>query len=210
MNGIIGKLVGGSAQIDGEYRRLAEDTLKDYPESHKLYVWQTLIYTVCINPNSGLNINELAVMMLQGPPALSKSPKGSVDDILIKLEGLDQKTPLSDFPSLVFSVRNDSNETIEVFGNVSTCELTNFLFSKRDRTSPIKGSATMLSVGLSSTRIEPGHTRFIAYEINYLAPLSYEAKNRDYSQCIFGFGFESEINAYDKIFRIDSGYKQYM
>lgn len=39
IDGLISKLVGGVTAVEGEYDKLVKDTLKDYPESQKLYVW---------------------------------------------------------------------------------------------------------------------------------------------------------------------------
>ena len=59
IKGALSRLAGGAASIDGEYRELLTDTLRDYPNADKLYVWQRILYLECIDPNSKIDINEL-------------------------------------------------------------------------------------------------------------------------------------------------------
>lgn len=70
VEGIVAKLAGGSASIEGEYLRLETDTLKDYPEANKVFVWQSIIYLACVRPDAGIDINRLFEMWLTGPPSV--------------------------------------------------------------------------------------------------------------------------------------------
>lgn len=70
VEGIVSKLAGGSASIEGEYLRLETDTLKDYPEANKVFVWQSIIYLACVRPDAGIDINRLFEMYLNGPPSV--------------------------------------------------------------------------------------------------------------------------------------------
>lgn len=68
IKGLIGRLAGAKADIEGEYRRLREDTLSQYNDNQRLYVWQRTIYLVCIKPDLGIDINTLLQMYMSGPP----------------------------------------------------------------------------------------------------------------------------------------------
>lgn len=68
ISGLIGRLAGAEANIEGEYKRLKEDTLNQYDDHHRLYVWQRTLYLVCIKPELGIDINTLLQMYLAGPP----------------------------------------------------------------------------------------------------------------------------------------------
>jgi len=65
---LVGRLAGGKVSLDGEYSRLEKDVLKDYPKSDKLYVWQNVIYLICIQPNSKIDFQKLLDKYLNGPP----------------------------------------------------------------------------------------------------------------------------------------------
>ncbi len=67
IKGFLGRIAGGAAAIEGEYRKLETDQLKDYPASDKLYVWQRIIYLACVNPDSKIDINELLKIFLSVP-----------------------------------------------------------------------------------------------------------------------------------------------
>ena len=79
VKGIVSKLAGGSASIEGEYLRLESDTLKDYPEANKVFVWQSIIYLACIRPDSGLDLTKLFELYLVGPPE-RQLPPGSIEN----------------------------------------------------------------------------------------------------------------------------------
>lgn len=66
VKGIISRIAGAAAKIEGEYKRLEKDTLKDYPDSHKLYVWQKIIYLACIQPGR-IDINRLLELYMNPP-----------------------------------------------------------------------------------------------------------------------------------------------
>ena len=59
VKGLLGKLAGGAASIDGEYRKLVSDELQHYPEANKLYVWQRIMYLACISPDLKIDANDL-------------------------------------------------------------------------------------------------------------------------------------------------------
>ncbi|MBO9402858.1 hypothetical protein [Shimia sp. R9_3] len=73
VEGLVSKLAGGRATIEGEYLRLETDTLKDYPEANKVFVWQSIIYLACVRPNAGIDINKLFEMYLSGPPKVKQA-----------------------------------------------------------------------------------------------------------------------------------------
>lgn len=68
ISGIVGKIAGGQGSLNGEYKSLITDTLSSYPDSHKLYVWQRIIYLICIRPDTKVDFNELLSDWLNGPP----------------------------------------------------------------------------------------------------------------------------------------------
>ena len=70
IKGVVSKFVGASADIAGEFEHLQEDTLKDYPDANKLYVWQRIIYLACVDSN--VDVNHLFELYLNGPPSLEK------------------------------------------------------------------------------------------------------------------------------------------
>ncbi len=57
VDGVIGRLVGAEASAEGEYRRIVNDTLKEYPDSAKLYALNRIIYLACVN--GGINVERL-------------------------------------------------------------------------------------------------------------------------------------------------------
>jgi hypothetical protein len=67
IQGILSRLAGANASIDGEYRKLITDELKNYPEAEKLYVWQRIIYLACISPEVKIDLNRLFALYLRGP-----------------------------------------------------------------------------------------------------------------------------------------------
>jgi hypothetical protein len=68
ISGLIKRIAGGSASIEGVYRTIVTDTLRNYPDSSKLYVWQRIIYLACINPDQKNDISELSKLYLSPPP----------------------------------------------------------------------------------------------------------------------------------------------
>jgi hypothetical protein len=74
IKGLLSNLAGGSAGIEGAYRKIETDELQHYPDSNKLYVWQRIIYLACINPETKIDLNELFKMYLNGPSAQGSSP----------------------------------------------------------------------------------------------------------------------------------------
>ena len=73
ISGLIGRLTGANASLSGEYKALYKDTLVGYPESHKLYVWQRIIYLACIQPERSIDIDRLFQSYLSGPPDIVES-----------------------------------------------------------------------------------------------------------------------------------------
>jgi hypothetical protein len=74
IKGLASRLVGGAASIDGLYRKIETDDLKNYPESNKLYVWQRIIYLACLDPDQKIDINELSKLYLNGPAVQTMPP----------------------------------------------------------------------------------------------------------------------------------------
>jgi hypothetical protein len=74
---------------------LTADALKIYPDSNKLYVWQRIIYLVCVNPDIKIDINQLSELYLRGPPAtafMRTGPGGTISGAAIfhsQLNGYD-------------------------------------------------------------------------------------------------------------------------
>jgi hypothetical protein len=73
INGRLSSLIGGSASIEGLYRNVETDQLRNYPDSNKLYVWQRIIYLVCINPDLKIDINDLLKLYFSPPPNVTGS-----------------------------------------------------------------------------------------------------------------------------------------
>ncbi len=69
ISGLIGRLTGANADIEGEYKKFNKDTLKDYDNNHKLYVWERTLYLICIKPEIKIDINELLNLYMNGPSA---------------------------------------------------------------------------------------------------------------------------------------------
>lgn len=82
IKGVLSRLAGGAASIDGEYTKLTTDELKNYPESNKLYVWQRIIYLVCINPDTKIDVNELLKLYMNPP---RKASERTPDDVIDRL-----------------------------------------------------------------------------------------------------------------------------
>ena len=68
IEGIVSRIAGGAASIEGEYERLVQDTLHEYPRADNIIAWQTLIYLICVRPDSQIDLTELFEMYLNGPP----------------------------------------------------------------------------------------------------------------------------------------------
>jgi hypothetical protein len=73
LKGILGKLTGGTLNIDGEYRKIETDELRGYPDANKLYVWQSIIYLACVGHDLNVNINELVTLYFNGPSGNSNT-----------------------------------------------------------------------------------------------------------------------------------------
>lgn len=67
LKGVIGKIAGGALDIDGEYSRIESDTLYKYGDSHRVYVWQRIIYLACVSPDIDIDLNKLLELYLIGP-----------------------------------------------------------------------------------------------------------------------------------------------
>jgi hypothetical protein len=72
IKGVLSHLVGGAANIEGEYKQLITDQFKNYPQSDKLYVWQRILYLVCINPDIKIDINELLKVYITPPQKVTE------------------------------------------------------------------------------------------------------------------------------------------
>ena len=71
IKGLLGRIAGGAASIEGEYKKIETDELQNYPDSNRLYVWQRIIYLACVSPDLNININDLFKLYLS-PPATTK------------------------------------------------------------------------------------------------------------------------------------------
>ena len=116
IKGVVAKLAGGGASIDGEFRKIETDQLKNYPESDKLYVWQRIIYLACINPDSKIDINHLFYLYVKMPrdsaSLLDEIPLG--DRVVHgQLAPADEATP----PNPCSGMPDSSNATILLMGN---------------------------------------------------------------------------------------------
>lgn len=63
---IVGRMAGSQVDLNGEYQSFVRDTLKEYPDSNRLFVWERIIYLSCIK--GGIDINRLSELYLIGPP----------------------------------------------------------------------------------------------------------------------------------------------
>lgn len=59
VKGLVSRLAGGSADINGEYNKLITDKLKYYPQADKIYVWQRIVYLACVSPDTKIDLNRL-------------------------------------------------------------------------------------------------------------------------------------------------------
>lgn len=65
----LARIAGAEIDFEGEARKFAEDTLPKYQENQKLYVWERLIYLVCIDPRIDVELNILLRVFLEPPIA---------------------------------------------------------------------------------------------------------------------------------------------
>jgi hypothetical protein len=211
LDGLISRLAGGVAAIEGEYSKLAKDTLKDYPESHKLYVWQKLIYLACVNNSAIIDINELAKAYLVGPTSIDLSIKTKKSDIKIEFLGLDvasswdtlinNGTSFSDrarLPDLVFSYTNVSDKHVHV--DLSGCSLIDFKYpepipittssagSQQKTISAVTGTTSMNPVGATQVIVPPDQKKTKSYSIFSVDALSFEDRRQRKSVCRFQVG----------------------
>ncbi|MGI9521691.1 MAG: caspase family protein [Hyphomicrobiaceae bacterium] len=221
LGGIVGKLTGGVAGLHGEYAKVTKDALMGYPESHKLYVWQRLIYLACVNGGAGIDINALAQAYLVGPSMIASAPAVSESKLAVELVGFDEiSTDLishykfrglrqMSLPNLVFSIANNSRDTVHM--NITNCSFMNFKLLEpvvsetfnvvrnrarvgTARVNSLTGTAQFLSPGNSHTVVRPGQKKYVSYGIMSLEALSFEARRQRKTSC--KFGYSSDKNAF--------------
>jgi hypothetical protein len=73
IKGMLSRLAGGAASIEGLYRKVETGQLRNYPDSNKLYVWERIIYLACTNPDLKIDINDLFKLYLSPPPTVTGS-----------------------------------------------------------------------------------------------------------------------------------------
>lgn len=82
VKGLFSKIVGAKADIEGAYRDVTQDVLKEYPNADRLYIWERLIFMQCeLLDSSKLSdkekldqFNQLLLKMMAGPPQASRGP----------------------------------------------------------------------------------------------------------------------------------------
>jgi hypothetical protein len=220
LEGIISHFVGGVAGLEGEYTRILEDSLKGRPENEKIYFWQRLIYFACINPESGVDINDLAKAYLTGPPIVGSRSEVKKGEIDIELVGFDNpsheaighyKIPGfsgAKFPDLIFRATNSSPNEISV--SLDECVLIDFLLPEPVRARvfsayegnttrlihTLTGTTLMMPVGPSVVEVPSGQEKHIAYGIGSVEAASYENRRSGDSVCKFrvgdGLSFQSK------------------
>lgn len=209
LGGLLGKLTGGVAGLEGEYEKITKDTLKDFPESHKLYVWQELIYLACLDNKSGIDLNELLKAYLVGPSTLDPTPKTKLSDIEIEFVGLDSQSTTEALaihgapgirsamlPDLVFSFTNVSSKDVHV--QLDECSFADFNYPRQISMRlqsgaavtlhSITGTALMKAVGPYNVIVPPGQKRMKSYGIFSVDAPSFEARQRGTSFCDFRVG----------------------
>lgn len=204
LGGLLGKLSGGVAGLEGEFKKVEADTLKGYPESHKLYVWQKIIYLACLDKSSGVDINDLAKAYLIGPGVIDLSARTDPADVEIEFAGLDSGASsetlsiynLPNFrgaklPDIVFSFQNSSKSPLQV--QLDECSFVNFTYprpigGKSGAVSSITGTALMKAVGPYSVTVPPGGKRMQSYSIFSVDAPSFEARRSGQSVCKFRVG----------------------
>ncbi len=78
IEGWVSKLAGAAANLEGEYKKLSKDVLKDYDQNDKLYILQRVLYLVCIEPNGNIDANRLLELFISGT-ARSKPARYSAE-----------------------------------------------------------------------------------------------------------------------------------
>ena len=67
LEGLVGRLAGGSINLEGAYSNYVRDNLYDHPNRDKAYAWQRLLYLACLRPDSNIDLNHLLELMIIGP-----------------------------------------------------------------------------------------------------------------------------------------------
>jgi hypothetical protein len=212
LEGIVSNFIGGVAGLKGEYTKIVEDSLKGRPENEKIYFWQRLIYFACINPESGVDINDLAKAYLTGPPIIGSRAEVEKNKIDIDLVGFDRPSHEAvghyqipgfsgaRFPNLVFRIANSSDREISI--SLDECVLINFRFPEPVRArvfdayqgdttrliDALTGTTLMMPVGPSVVEVGGGRQKYIAYGIGSVEAPSYESRRKGSSVCKFRVG----------------------
>ena len=92
LKGLASRIAGAGASISGEYERFEENRLTDFPDSHRLYVWQRTLYLACVDSESGIDINKLLELYLIDPVRLTndggaKGPRSYFSGDSVYLDG---------------------------------------------------------------------------------------------------------------------------
>jgi hypothetical protein len=88
IKGIVAKLAGGEANIEGDFEKIETDQLKGYPDSDKLYVWQRIIYLACVSPDLKIDLNSLFILYLQPYPKKQESATAPSAVVMLKAQVL--------------------------------------------------------------------------------------------------------------------------
>jgi len=76
IDGVFAKLAGASADVEGAYRQIISDVLKDYPDASRIYIWERIIYLQCglLNESKADDktkneqLDKLIQKFMSGPP----------------------------------------------------------------------------------------------------------------------------------------------
>lgn len=89
VDGLFAKIAGVNLDIEGAYRDIQQDVLKEYPDADRLYIWERLIYLQCQLLNeSGLTnqakieqFNTLMDKLVTGPPRESGASFNTLEEV---------------------------------------------------------------------------------------------------------------------------------
>jgi hypothetical protein len=86
IQGIVAKLAGGAASIEGDFEKIETDQLNGYPDSDKLYVWQRIIYLACVSPDQKIDLNNLFILYLQPYPKSKSANSGGSSSTVVMIK----------------------------------------------------------------------------------------------------------------------------
>src|SRR5439155_23979398 len=75
MKGLTGRLLDIGGNIDGTYKEVSTDILKDYPNADRLYLWDRTLYLYCVviiqsRLSDGDKANRIEKLMDKAHPAV--------------------------------------------------------------------------------------------------------------------------------------------